>query len=216
VSGSRYPVGSDRLSVDEMLRESDDFFLERGPVHKTLRTLAESLERESISYAVLGGMALYLLGYRRFTSDVDLLLTPGGLESFRDRLVGRGYAIAFPGARRTFRDQRTGVKIDVITTGEYPGDEKPKAVSFPDPGVAAIDLDGIRVIALENLIELKLASGLSAAHRMHIDLADVQRLIEEIGLPSDLAEKLDPSVRSEYRRLWELAQRRKEGPHERE
>lgn len=149
-----------------MLRESDDFFLERGPVHKTLRTLAESLERESISYAVLGGMALYLLGYRRFTSDVDLLLTPGGLQSFRDRLVGRGYAIAFPGARRTFRDQRTGVKIDVITTGEYPGDEKPKA--------------------------------------------------EELGLPSDLAEKLDPSVRSEYQRLWELAQRRREGPHERE
>lgn len=199
-----------------MLRESDDFFLERGPVHQTLRALAERLEGDSIPYAVIGGMALYLMGYRRLTTDVDLLMTPEGLERFRDRLVGRGYAVAFPGARKTFRDPQTGVRIDVITTGEYPGDERPKAVSFPDPEVAAIDRDGIRVIALENLIELKLASGLAAEHRALVDLADVQRLIEELDLPSDLSGKLDPSVRSEYQRLWELAQRRREGPHERE
>ena len=202
--------------MDELLRESDDFFLERGPIHKTLRALAERLDRESIPYAIIGGMALYLLGYKRFTTDIDLLLTPGGLKSFRDRLVGRGYTAGFPGARKTFRDPRTGVKIDVITSGEFPGDGKPKPVSFPDPEVAAIELKGVRVIGLENLIELKLASGLSSPQRVHIELGDVQRLIEELGLPSDLAGKLDPSVRSEYRRLWELAQGRREGPHERE
>jgi len=199
-----------------MLRESDDFFLERGPVHRTLRELAKRLDRESISYAVLGGMALYLFGYRRLTRDVDLLMTAGGLQSFRDRLVGRGYTPAFAGAGKTFRDPRTGVKIEVITTGEFPGDREPKPVAFPDPAIASIDVGGIRVIALENLIELKLASGLSSPQRVHIELADVQRLIEEVGLPRDLAEKLDPSVRSEYRHLWELAQRRGEGPHERE
>ncbi|MGH9390230.1 MAG: hypothetical protein ACRD1Z_11495 [Vicinamibacteria bacterium] len=216
MSSSRYPPEADRPSVDEMLRESDDFFQERGPVHRTLRNLAKRLDGEPIPYAVLDGMALYLLGYKRFTTDVDLLMTPAGLERFRDRLVGRGYTSGFPGALRTFRDPQTGVKIDVITSGEYPGDGKPKSVSFPDPEVAAVELWGVRVIALENLIELKLASGLSSPQRVHIELADVQRLIEEIGLPLDLAEKLDPSVRSEYRHLWELAQRRGEGPHERE
>jgi hypothetical protein len=202
--------------VDELLRESDDFFLERGPVHRTLRALAERLDRESIPYAIIGGMALYLLGYKRFTTDIDLLLTPGGLKSFRDRLVGRGYTAGFPGARKTFRDAQTGVKIDVITSGEFPGDGKPKPVSFPDPEVATSERKGIRVIGLEKLIELKLASGVSSPQRVHIDLGDVQRLIEELGLPSDLAGKLEPSVRSEYERLWELAQRRREGPHERE
>lgn len=199
-----------------MLREADDFFLERGPVHKTLRALAERLDGESIPYAIIGAMALYLFGYKRFTTDVDLLMTPAGLERFRDRLVGRGYTAGFPGARKTFRDPLTGVKIDVITSGEYPGDGKPKSVSFPDPEVAAVELRGLRVIALENLIELKLASGLSSPYRELVDRADVQRLIEEIGLPLEFAEKLDSSVRSEYRHLWERVQRRGEGPHERE
>jgi len=216
VSGSRYSSGTDWRSVDEMLRESDDFFLERGPVHNTLRALAERLEREGIAYAVLGGMALYLLGFRRLTTDVDVLMTREGLRAFRERLVGRGYAAAFPGANKSFRDAETKVKVEVITSGEFPGDGKPKPVSFPDPAVAAEDRGGIRVIGLEKLIELKIASGLSAEYRTLVDLGDVQRLIEELQLPADLAEALDPSVQGEYRRLWELAQRRKEGPHERE
>jgi hypothetical protein len=48
------------------------------------------------------------------------------------------------------------------------------------------------------------------------DLADVQRVIEELKLPADFADKLHPSVRDEYRRLWELAQHAGEGPVERE
>ena len=66
---------------------------------------------------------------------------------------------------------------------------------------ASEDIDGIKVLRLENLIELKLASGLSAAHRIR-DLADVQQLIEVLNLPEDLAGRLKPSVRDEYTRLW--------------
>jgi hypothetical protein len=61
------------------------------------------------------------------------------------------------------------------------------------------------VIALQNLIELKLASGLSAAHRLR-DLADVQDLIVVLKLGRELSETLDPSVRHEYQRLWDSAQ----------
>jgi hypothetical protein len=35
------------------------------------------------------------------------------------------------------------------------------------------------------------------------DLADVQDLIVALGLGRDLAERLDPSVRDAYRRLWD-------------
>ncbi len=191
--------------ADEILRESEAFFMKEGKVHTALRRLARDLEAESISYAIIGGMALNLWGYTRETVDVDLLLTPDGLEKLRERLVGRGYVLAFAGAAKSFRDAETQVKVEVLVTGEYPGDGKPKPVAFPDPATVSVDRDGYRVITLEKLIELKLASGLSAPHRL-IDLADVQELITHLNLPLELREQLDESVRAEYTRLWEAAQ----------
>lgn len=46
--------------VDEILRESEAFFMKEGKVHSTLKRLAQALEAESIPYALLGGMALNL------------------------------------------------------------------------------------------------------------------------------------------------------------
>jgi hypothetical protein len=211
VSEIRYP---DARSADEILRESENFFAGRGAVHTTLRSLVARLAEESIPYAIIGGMALNLFGFARQTVDVDILLTKEGLAKFRERFVGRGYVPAFPGATEAFLDADTRVRIDFLTTGEYPGDGKPKPVAFPDPSFSAFDRGPYRVITLEKLIDLKLASGLSAPHRMG-DLVDVQRLVEELRLPLDLDAKLDLSVRAEYRRLWELAQHAAEGPQER-
>ena len=92
------------------------------------------------------------------------------------------------------------------------------------PADCAIAAGDYRTLPLEKLIELKIASGLSAPHRQLVDLADIQRLIEELRLPAELAEELDTSVRSEYRRLWSpkftvagksISPGRAEGPHER-
>jgi len=159
VSLPRYPA-SER-SVEQALRDTDDFFAGRGPVHSTLRRLAARLDREGIPYALIGAMALNLLGYVRQTVDVDILLSSEGLERFLDRFVGHGYVLAFPGAQKSFRDSETGVRIDVIRTGEYPGDGKPKPVSFPDPATSAVAAGVYRVVSLEKLIELKIASGYS-------------------------------------------------------
>lgn len=202
-------------NVDSVLRESEAFFGGRGAVHQTLRSLVERLDAEGIPYAILGGMALNLHGFIRETVDVDVLMTRESLERFHERLVGRGYVPAFSGARKSFRDVETKVRIDVITAGDFPGDGLPKEIAFPEPSHVAIYFGGISVISLEGLLELKLASGLSAEHRRHIDLADVQRAIETLKLPRELGEKLHPSVRAEYGRLWALAQRAGEGPVER-
>lgn len=179
--------------------------MKEGKVHHTLKRLAQALDEESIPYVIVGGMALNLLGYTRETVDVDILLTPEGLQRFHQRLVGRGYTLAFNGAVKSFRDAQTQVKIEALITGEYPGDGKPKPVSFPDPSSANIERDGYHVITLEKLIEIKLASGISAPHRLR-DLADVQDLISVLGLPLDLKEGLDESVRGEYHRLWDSIQ----------
>lgn len=192
-------------SIWRVLREADELFAKRGAVYDALHRLDRRLREEDIPYALIGGVALIAHGYRRYTEDVDILLTAEGLSVFRQKCVGRGYVSAFSGARKTFRDTANDVRIEIITTGEYPGDGKPKPVAFPDPAQASIEQDGIRVIQLEKLIELKLASGLSAAHRLR-DLADVQDLIVALELPLDVADRLDASVQTEYRRLWEAVQ----------
>jgi hypothetical protein len=153
----------------------------------------------------MGGIALAQHGFPRMTQDIDILLTKEGLEAFKARYLWRGYVPAFSGAEKTFRAVETGVRIKVITTGEYPGDGLPKAVSFPDPREASVEICGIRVIALERLVELKLASGMTAPHRRR-DLADVQDLIGALNLPLGFAKRLDPSVRALYRQLWKEAQ----------
>ena len=53
-----------------------------------------------------------------------------------------------------------------MTAGEYPGDGKPKPVSIPDPSRSVAEIDGVRFATLEKLIELKLASGMSAPDRI--------------------------------------------------
>lgn len=196
-----------RQGGELLLREASAFFAGAGALHQSLHRLVERLTTEGIEYALLGGLALGEHGYPRLTQDIDLLLSPAGLARFREQLVGHGYRPAFEGAQKTFRDTETGVRIEIITAGEYPGDGLPKPVAFPDPAQRGVTVEAgdIRVIALERLIELKLASGQSAPHRRR-DLADVQDLIRARGLPLELAEHLDASVRGLYRQLWGEAQ----------
>ena len=191
-------------SLRDVLLLADDFFMKKGIVFETMKRLAQRLEAEGIPYAVIGGMALAAHGYVRMTLDVDILLSSEGLARFREKLVGRGYIASFPGAEKSFRDAETSVKVEIITAGEFPGDGLPKPVSFPEPEGQSVAEDDVLVINLEKLIELKLASGLSAPHRMR-DLADVQDLIIALNLPLELKDKLDESVRSEYQRIWEAA-----------
>ncbi|MBF2050301.1 MAG: hypothetical protein IGS54_23540 [Elainella sp. C42_A2020_010] len=94
------------------------------------------------------------------------------------------------------------MEIEILTSGSFPGDGKPKPVAFPDPVAVAVDYNGIKVIDLTRLIELKLASGISGRGRLR-DLADVQDLIRTFTLPVELAESLDASVREQYVELWD-------------
>ncbi|HSU26502.1 MAG TPA: hypothetical protein VLI65_11005 [Pyrinomonadaceae bacterium] len=187
-------------SPAEAYAEGLKFFRGEGMLNDALRRLTNDLDRNGIEYAVIGAIALNQHGYRRFTEDIDLLLTRKGLEKFRESLVGLGYRPAFAGAKKKFRTTAGNVPVEIITAGEYPCDGLPKAVVFPNPEDACIDIEGIKTVSLEKLIELKLASGITAADRLK-DLADVQELIKLKGLREDFAAKLDPFVRDKFREL---------------
>lgn len=173
-------------------------------VQRALERLARILDEKRIPYAIIGALALNEWGYRRVTVDVDLLLAPEGLRALKAEVLGRGYIEKFPGSRG-LRDTEAGVDVDVVLAGEYPGDGKPKPVMFPDPADVAVRGRRVALLPLDKLIELKLASGISAPHRLR-DLADVLELIRVRSLSREMGESLDASVRAKYEELWRAAQ----------
>ena len=176
----------------------------KAEVHRALTRVADELDRLDIPYALIGALALSKWGFERVTVDVDLLLTAEGLATLKAAVLGRGYVEKFPGSR-SLRDLQTGVGIDVVLAGGYPGDGQPKPVAFPDPARVSVRRDEIAVLPLPSLLELKLASGMSAPHRLK-DLADVLEVIRALDLPRDLGQQLDASVRDKYDELWHAAQ----------
>lgn len=180
--------------------EGLNFFRGKGMLNDALKRLTADLERNKIDYAVIGAIALNQHGYRRFTEDIDLLLTKEGLEQFREKLVGLGYRPAFAGAKKKFRTTEENVPVEIITSGEFPVDGKPKPVRFPDPNEFSVEIEGVKTISLEKLIELKLTSGISAPDRLK-DLADVQELIKIKNLGADFADKLNEFVREKFLEL---------------
>ncbi len=178
---------------------AERFFMGMDEVHKAMKRLCEALDADGIPYAIAGAMALNAYGYRRVTTDVDVLLTREGLASFKEQHLGRGWVERFPGSKG-MRDAEMGVQIDVLITGDYPGDGKPKPVRFPDPSVA-VRGEGVSLLPMNVLIELKLASGMTNPGRLK-DLADVQELIRAGKLPLEVADALDPMVREKFAEIW--------------
>lgn len=190
-----------KVPLQRVLECADEFFMKSSPLHESVRRIASALDRLGVPFAVAGALAANAHGHVRTTADVDILVTREGLQRFKDRWLGRGWVEKFPGSRG-LRDAVTNVPIDILLAGDYPGDGLPKPVCFPDPATVAVpDETGWPVLPLKTLVELKLASGMTAPHRIQ-DLADVLNLIRVNGLPEEYAEELDPYVRSKFRELW--------------
>lgn len=188
-----------RRGGESALRAAGEFFMRDDSVHRSLRKITGRLGELGIPYAVVGGMALVAHGYDRTTVDVDVLLPADALPRVHAELDGLGYVPPFEGSR-DLRDTETGVRIEFLIAGQFPGDGKPKPVAFPDPSTASVVIDGIHYVGLETLVELKLASGMTNPGRIK-DLADVQELIQALRLDAAFAERLDPYVRSKFAEL---------------
>lgn len=194
------------------MREVSRFFVKSDAVYQALQNIADRLKSLNLPYAIVGGMALVAHGYRRTTEDIDILVTPQGLDKIHESLIGLGYLPLFEKSKN-LRDTRTGVRIEFLITGQYPGDGKPKAIAFPDPATVAVEIDDIQYADLPTLIELKLASGMSDPGRLR-DLADVQELIRVLKLPQAFADKLHPYVLGKYGELWAAINTSPEQPEE--
>jgi hypothetical protein len=195
-----------KTPLDDVLREAGAFFMKESPVHKAASRIAKELTKLEIPFAIAGGLAVGVHGHKRVTEDVDVILTAEGLARFKAKWLGRGWVERVKGSRG-MRDTIWNVPIDVLVTGDFPGDGKPKPVSFPDPTEAS-ELDrehGYPVLTLDRLVELKLASGMTAPHRLR-DLADVIDLTRALQLERGFGDRLNDYVRAKFDELWLAAQ----------
>lgn len=204
------PHRIDRLSPQAEERflngahEAARFFMNKSNVHGALTRLVDRLTELRIPYAIVGALSLNAYGYQRTTSDVDVLLRREDLDTFKRAYLGRGYLEKFPGSKG-MRDATENVDIDVLLTGDFPGDGKEKPVAFPDPESSAVRGERFALLPLSKLIELKVASGMTAPHRLR-DLADVIELIRGNAVEENFALSLDPYVREKFHELWQAAQ----------
>lgn len=176
----------------------------QSDVQQALDRLTAILEAEELPYAIIGALALNEYGHRRVTVDIDLVMREVDLQEFKRRHLGKGYAERVPGTGKLL-DTEVGVQVDVLSTGRFPGDDKPKPIAFPDPAVTAIRGERFALLPMPRYLELKLASGMVAPHRAK-DLVDVQELIRSAALPASVADELHPWVRDKFLELWHLAQ----------
>lgn len=176
--------------------------MKKGNVHQTLFAITAKLKELSIPYAVAGGMTLVAHGFERVTVDVVILINPAGLKKIHEQLEGLGYVSPFAGSKN-LKDTATGIRIEFLVAGQFPGDGKPKPVAFPDPATASIEIGGIHYLGLPNLIELKLASGLTGGIARLKDFANVISLIQTLKLPKDFSNQLSSYVRPKFEELWQ-------------
>jgi hypothetical protein len=184
------------------VEECERFFMKASLVHRSLDAITRKLDELGVCYAVAGGMALVAQGFERATVDVDILVTAEGLKSLHEALDGLGYVRPFAQSKN-LRDTVTGVRIEFLVAGQFPGDGKPKPVAFPDPAQAGVVIDGVRYLGLPALVELKLASGMTGGVGRMKDLADVVSLIQVLHLPLDFSQQINPYVRPKYEELWQ-------------
>jgi hypothetical protein len=132
---------------------------------------------------ILGGIAVFLHGYRRTTEDIDLFVEDArAVAEALERLGAR-----WDDESREFVLE--GVPIHLVTGTETGG-----------PPRETVEIDDVPVVSLPDLIRFKLKSGLGRPERAQ-DIADVIALIRIASLDKRFAAKLPASLRAGFKKL---------------
>lgn len=150
-----------------------------------------------IAYSVCGGVAVCLHGYQRNTVDLDLVVRSKDSDRAREVLVNAG--ATWDSDVKDFRTE-AGVAVQFVISGESAG--RGQEVKVPEPMGDNVEvLEGLTVLRLSRLIEMKLACGSANIRRTHRDFADVVELIVIRNLDGSFARFLHKSLRKTFREL---------------
>jgi hypothetical protein len=156
------------------------------------------LSAAEIPYSICGGVAVCLHGYQRNTVDLDLVIRPDDTAAVRMALSNGGFV--WDEAHAEFRTP-AGIAVQFLVAGQKAG--KGTEVTIPPP-VGELNIEqreGLTVVRLSRLIEMKIASGMGNLRRTHKDFADVVELIAARNLDGAFARYIHHSVRPTFREL---------------
>lgn len=156
------------------------------------------LSNAAIPYSVCGGVAVCLHGYQRNTVDLDLVINRGDSDGVREAFELAG--LIWNDEAKEFRTT-AGIAVQLLISGDRAG--KGSEVVVPEPfGDQNVESrEGLSVVRLSRLIEMKLACGISNLRRTHKDFADVVELIDIRNLDGSFARHLHKSLRETFRTL---------------
>jgi hypothetical protein len=144
----------------------------RGMILDVARAVSTWLREEGIDGRIVGGLAVVLHGYVRTTLDVEIHTKEP--DRVADVLVRHGATL--DAQRREFL--LDGIPVHLVLP------EQTGPLRHPDE-----EIDGIRTVALGDLITLKLRSGTRSVRRTR-DLADAIELIQRLMLTKTFASRL--------------------------
>lgn len=179
--------------MNALLAEQSRRRIGNSPLTDTAHRLDITLRQGAFPYALIGGYAVQQYGYRRFTEDIDVVVSQR--QAAHDYLVATGLFKPVAGSKMTVVDKATGVPVDLLPSGRQ---DSPGAYAYPDPATQR-DEAGIKFVDLECLIALKLHTGRAK------DEADVIELIKFNNLPGNFMLGY-PAATKRYDEVWAKAQ----------
>ena len=158
----------------------------------------ELFQRSNIAHSICGGVAVCMHGYQRNTTDLDLIIKQSDGAVVKQLLISEGYK--WDEQNKEFRSPG-GVAVQFLIAGERAGKEAAVLIPEPEGELNVEEKEGLSVVKLSRLIEMKIASGQGNLRRTHKDFADVVELIAIRKLDGSFSRYLHSSLRPTFREL---------------
>lgn len=143
----------------------------------TFELVIKEFQKQSIDFAVIGGLALQQFGVNRTTDDIDFLILVSDKDKVNEVMIKLGYELKHESTDilNFFSKDSTFDRIDfLIAHRQY-------ALAMLERAVLREVLGGkckIKFLKAEDQIGLKVQSSTNDPERYHQDLADIEKLIE--------------------------------------
>lgn len=165
-------------------------------LEKTLQVVHQVFEQEQIDHALIGGLALATLGINRATYDVDMLIDFQDKEKAKQVLAGIGFILHYESKEVC---QFSGIGyLDLLLAQRPISREMLRRAEV-------YSLHGIKCLAIEDVIGLKIQAFVNDSERELQDKADIVALIH-------LGKALDWARLKQYAELfnqWEFLKKYK-------
>lgn len=155
-------------------------------LHALLHDVLDALEGAGVPYALIGGLALAAHGVQRATQDVDALIRVEDRDDAVAALATRGLRVGAE-TRETVHLVGAGA-VDLLLA------RRPASRAMIDRAQATNR--SVKVVAIEDLIGLKIQAYVNDPRRARRDLADIEALLRLPG-------KRDWETIERYARLFD-------------